>query len=289
MRAQREIGWEPRPCALEDRRLDSVTRCATIEEAASGSPGPFSWVVPPVRNWNTRLAAEMRDGHQTATSLARHPPRCTARARALGSSPRQRSASAAWTAICFSENGRTSVRRMPRRQYPASSPGAAALDSAVGSRPIRPERLPHSAHWGTFTARWDGTELRSSHTRPIQRRRRSSAISSARCGTLRASESPRSGVTGSIMGPVRSAAPWAIARSTSAGSGAPDRLCGVGRLYRPPHDLAEPVSPDVPRGRPRHSGNRNCDALHRRHRLHHPSNGFYATVKRKERARGATP
>ena len=159
VRAQREIGWEPRPCALDDRRLDSVTRCATIEEAASGSPGPFSWVVPPVRNWNTRLAAEMRDGHQTATSLARHPPRCTARARALGSSPRQRSASAAWTAICFSENGRTSVRRMPRRQYPASSPGAAALDSAVGSRPIRPERLPHSAHWGTFTARWDGTEL----------------------------------------------------------------------------------------------------------------------------------
>ena len=146
VRAQREIGWEPRPCALEDRRLDSVTRCATIEEAASGSPGPFSWVVPPVRNWNTRLAAEMRDGHQTATSLARHPPRCTARARALGSSPRQRSASAAWTAICFSENGRTSVRRMPRRQYPASSPGAAALDwrlvhAPFGRRGCRTARI----------------------------------------------------------------------------------------------------------------------------------------------------
>ena len=34
-----QIGWEPRPCALEDRRLDSVTRCATIEEAVSVHQG----------------------------------------------------------------------------------------------------------------------------------------------------------------------------------------------------------------------------------------------------------
>ena len=55
-------GWEPRPCALADRRLDSVTRCATIEAAATGSTEPFGWVVPPVRNWNTRLAVEANAG-----------------------------------------------------------------------------------------------------------------------------------------------------------------------------------------------------------------------------------
>src|SRR3954463_13684818 len=36
-----QIEWEPRPCALEDRRLDSVTRCATIELAVSSSLAPF--------------------------------------------------------------------------------------------------------------------------------------------------------------------------------------------------------------------------------------------------------
>jgi hypothetical protein len=54
--------WEPRPCALADRRLDSVTRCATIEEAVLRSVEPFGWLVPPVRNWNTRLAVETNAG-----------------------------------------------------------------------------------------------------------------------------------------------------------------------------------------------------------------------------------
>ena len=57
-----QMGWEPRPCALEDRRLDNVTRRSTIERAVSSSPAPFSWVVPPVRNWNTRVAVEMNAG-----------------------------------------------------------------------------------------------------------------------------------------------------------------------------------------------------------------------------------
>ena len=70
---ERQIGWEPRPCALEDRRLDSVTRCATIEEAVSGSPGPFSWVVPPVRNWNTRVAVEMNAGEGWIRALGFEP------------------------------------------------------------------------------------------------------------------------------------------------------------------------------------------------------------------------
>ena len=48
-----QISWEPRPCALENRWLDSVTRCAAIERAVIASSEPFSWVVPPVRNWNT--------------------------------------------------------------------------------------------------------------------------------------------------------------------------------------------------------------------------------------------
>jgi hypothetical protein len=57
-----QISWEPRPCALEDRWLDSVTRCAAIEQAVIASSEPFSWVVPPVRNWNTRVAVEMNAG-----------------------------------------------------------------------------------------------------------------------------------------------------------------------------------------------------------------------------------
>jgi hypothetical protein len=51
--------WEPRPCSLADRRLDSAARRAAIEQAAALSDEPFGWVVPPVRNWNTRLATEM--------------------------------------------------------------------------------------------------------------------------------------------------------------------------------------------------------------------------------------
>lgn len=57
-----QMGWEPRPCALADPRLDSLTRCATIEEAAERSPAAFDWVLPPVRNWNTRLSVEMNPG-----------------------------------------------------------------------------------------------------------------------------------------------------------------------------------------------------------------------------------
>lgn len=59
---QPRTGWEPRPCALADRRLDNETRCATIAESAMRLPEPFGWVVPPVRNWNTRLAVEMNAG-----------------------------------------------------------------------------------------------------------------------------------------------------------------------------------------------------------------------------------
>jgi hypothetical protein len=51
--------WEPRPCSLADRRLDSAARRAAIEQAAALFEEPFAWVVPPVRNWNTRLAVEM--------------------------------------------------------------------------------------------------------------------------------------------------------------------------------------------------------------------------------------
>ena len=55
-------GWEPRPCALADRQLDSVVRCTAIEQAVAGSPELFGWVIPPVRNWNTRVAVEMSPG-----------------------------------------------------------------------------------------------------------------------------------------------------------------------------------------------------------------------------------
>ncbi len=65
--------WEPRPCALPDRRLDSVTRCATIEEALTRSAEPFGWVVPPVRNWNTRLAVEMNAGEGWMRALGFEP------------------------------------------------------------------------------------------------------------------------------------------------------------------------------------------------------------------------
>jgi hypothetical protein len=68
-----QSGWEPRPCALPDRRLDSVTRCATIAEAAARSSEPFGWVVPPVRNWNTRLAVEMNAGEGWIRALGFEP------------------------------------------------------------------------------------------------------------------------------------------------------------------------------------------------------------------------
>jgi hypothetical protein len=51
--------WEPRPCSLADRRLDSAARRAAIEQAAALFDEPFGWVVPPVRNWNTRVAVDM--------------------------------------------------------------------------------------------------------------------------------------------------------------------------------------------------------------------------------------
>jgi hypothetical protein len=51
--------WEPRRCALLDHKLDGAVRRRCIEESAAGCQSPFGWVVPPVRNWNTRLAVEM--------------------------------------------------------------------------------------------------------------------------------------------------------------------------------------------------------------------------------------
>jgi hypothetical protein len=66
-------GWEPRPCALPDRRLDSVTRCAVIAQAVDASRHPFGWVVPPVRNWNTRIAVEMNAGEGSLRVLGFEP------------------------------------------------------------------------------------------------------------------------------------------------------------------------------------------------------------------------
>jgi hypothetical protein len=66
-------GWEPRPCALPDRRLDSVARRAAIEQAVAGSREPFSWVIPPVRNWNTRVAVEMNPGEAWMRALGYEP------------------------------------------------------------------------------------------------------------------------------------------------------------------------------------------------------------------------
>jgi hypothetical protein len=66
-------GWEPRPCALPDRRLDSVARCAVIGQAVAGAPHPFGWVVPPVRNWNTRIAVEANAGEGELRVLGFEP------------------------------------------------------------------------------------------------------------------------------------------------------------------------------------------------------------------------
>ena len=65
--------WEPRPCALTDRWLDSAARRAAIEQAAAGSPEPFGWMVPPVRNWNTRVAVEMSAGEGWIRALGFEP------------------------------------------------------------------------------------------------------------------------------------------------------------------------------------------------------------------------
>jgi hypothetical protein len=70
---QARPGWEPRPCALPDRRIDSVTRCAAIEQAVAGSREPFSWVIPPVRNWNTRVAVELNAGEGWIRALGYEP------------------------------------------------------------------------------------------------------------------------------------------------------------------------------------------------------------------------
>lgn len=68
-----QSGWEPRPCALEDRRLDCVMRCAAIERAVAASSEPFNWVIPPVRNWNTRLGVEMNPGEGWIRALGFEP------------------------------------------------------------------------------------------------------------------------------------------------------------------------------------------------------------------------
>ncbi len=65
--------WEARPCCLADRRLDSVVRRQTIEQAVARSAEPFAWVVPPVRNWNTRLAVEMNPRAGWMTALGFEP------------------------------------------------------------------------------------------------------------------------------------------------------------------------------------------------------------------------
>ena len=65
--------WEPRPCALADRRLDSVTRCAVIEKAVAGAREPFGWVMPPVRNWNTRVAIETNADEGSLSVLGFEP------------------------------------------------------------------------------------------------------------------------------------------------------------------------------------------------------------------------
>jgi hypothetical protein len=65
--------WEPRRCALIDHKLDSAARRRGIEEAADGCAAPFGWVVPPVRNWNTRLAVEMNAGEGWLNVLGFEP------------------------------------------------------------------------------------------------------------------------------------------------------------------------------------------------------------------------
>lgn len=66
-------GWEPRPCSLPDRRIDSVTRCAAMQQALAASDAPFGWVTPPIRNWNTRVAVEMNPGEGWIRALGYEP------------------------------------------------------------------------------------------------------------------------------------------------------------------------------------------------------------------------
>jgi hypothetical protein len=66
-------GWEPRPCALPDRRIDSVTRCGAIQDSIARSAEPFGWVTPPVRNWNTRIAVEMNAGERWMRAVGYEP------------------------------------------------------------------------------------------------------------------------------------------------------------------------------------------------------------------------
>jgi hypothetical protein len=68
-----DVEWEARPCFLPDRRLDNVIRRAAIEQAAAPSAEPFAWVVPPVRNWNTRVAVEMNPREGAFSALGFEP------------------------------------------------------------------------------------------------------------------------------------------------------------------------------------------------------------------------
>jgi hypothetical protein len=65
--------WEPRRCALDDHKLDSAARRRRIEEAAHDGSEVFGWVMPPVRNWNTRLAVEMNAGEGRLNVLGFEP------------------------------------------------------------------------------------------------------------------------------------------------------------------------------------------------------------------------
>lgn len=51
-------GWEPRSCG-GPFLTDSRDRRAALYGACRANPQPFDWLVPPVHNWETRLAVEM--------------------------------------------------------------------------------------------------------------------------------------------------------------------------------------------------------------------------------------
>jgi hypothetical protein len=57
-------GWEPRSCG-GPFATDSRDRRATLHGTCGTSAQPFDWLVPPVHNWETRLAAEMSAGDGT--------------------------------------------------------------------------------------------------------------------------------------------------------------------------------------------------------------------------------
>jgi hypothetical protein len=54
-----QADWEPRACAGLQPRADNLARLTRISETAALSTSPFDWVLPPVRNWNTRVCVEM--------------------------------------------------------------------------------------------------------------------------------------------------------------------------------------------------------------------------------------